>query len=255
MSAIEWTDQTWNVMTGCTKVSPGCDHCYMYREYPRLRAMGVKGYQRSPDTVTFLEERLKQPLRWKKLRRIFVNSMSDLFHREADFQFILRAFQVMFQAAEERGHIFQVLTKRPGRAVAFWERYKSVLGGQWRPNVWIGTSVESQKHAPRLSVLARLPAPVRFCSAEPLLGPLDLGPWLDDVQWLIGGGESGPDARPMETEWAQDLRDQARGAGVAFFLKQLGGHPDKRGGLKALLDGRRHTDMPVLTTSTREAGG
>ena len=138
----------------------------------------------------------------------------------------------MFRAAGERGHIFQILTKRPGRAVAFWERYKSVLGGEWHPNVWTGTSVELQKYAPRLTVLARLPAPVRFCSAEPLLGPLDLRPWL------IVGGESGPDARPMETEWAQDLREQAAGRRVAFFLKQLGGYPDKRGGLKAMLDGQ-----------------
>ena len=144
----------------------------------------------------------------------------------------------MFRAAGGRGHIFQVLTKRPGRAVAFWERYKSVLGGEWHPNVWTGTFVDLQKYAPRLTVLARLPAPVRFCSAEPLLGPLDLRPWLKDVHWLIVGGESGPDARPMETEWAQDLREQAAGRGVAFFLKQLGGYPDKRGGLKAMLDGQ-----------------
>ena len=244
MTGIEWTDQTWNVMTGCTKVSPGCDNCYMYRDYPRLRAMGVPGYAETPDRVTVLRERLLQPLRWKRPRMVFVNSMSDLFHHAADYEFLLEVFQVMFRAAEENGHVFQLLTKRPGRAVGFWKAHGKDLGGEWHPNVWTGTSVESQKYAPRLTVLSRLPAPVKFCSAEPLLEELNLGPWLGDIQWLIAGGESGPEARPMESGWARALKDQCREAGVKFFLKQLGGFPDKRGGPKALLDGRRWTEMP-----------
>ena len=246
MTGIEWTDQTWNVMTGCTKVSPGCDNCYMYREYPRLRAMGVRGYEGEPGRVAFIERRLELPLRWTKPRMVFVNSMSDLFHPDADFSFLLRVFEVMFRAAEERGHIFQILTKRPGRAVGFWEAHGADLGGEWHPNVWAGTSVESQKYAPRITVLARLPAPVKFCSAEPLLERLDLSRWIQagQLQWVIAGGESGPGARPMELDWARGLRDQCRGAGVKFFLKQLGGRRHKMGGSRAVLDGRRWTQMP-----------
>ena len=245
MSGIEWTDQTWNIMTGCTKVSPGCDNCYMFRDYPRLRRMGVRGYELEPDTVQLLESRLEQPLGWTRPRRIFVNSMSDLFHWRAGDEFLLRVFGVMFRAAERNGHTFQVLTKRPGRAVGFWKKYQEQLGA-WHPNVWAGTSVEKQKYAPRLTVLERLPAGVKFCSAEPLLGPLDLEQWLgeDRINWVICGGESGPDPRPMEEEWARDLRDQCGQAGAAFFLKQLGGHPDKRGGEKAVLGGERWTRMP-----------
>ena len=133
MAGIEWTDQTWNVMTGCTKVSPGCDHCYMYREYPRLRAMGVPGYAETPDRVTLIRERLEQPLRWQRPRMVFVNSMSDIFHPAADHGFLLEVFGVMFQAAEERGHIFQLLTKRPGRAVGFWEACRENLGRRVAP--------------------------------------------------------------------------------------------------------------------------
>ena len=256
MTRIEWTDVTWNVMTGCTHVSPGCDNCYMYRDYPRLRAMGVRGYEQSPDSVAFIDERLGQPLRWTKPRRVFVNSMSDLFHPLASYDFIQRVFGVMFEAAEKRGHIFQVLTKRPGRAAGFWNERGPGLGGEWHPNIWMGTSVENQKYAPRLTVLARIPAPVLFCSAEPLLERIDLTPWLEGgkmeenkLKWLIAGGESGPDARPMDLDWARALRDQAAEAGVAFFLKQLGGTADKRGGEKAVLDERRWTDTPQGTSN------
>ncbi|MDE2970614.1 MAG: phage Gp37/Gp68 family protein [Chloroflexota bacterium] len=245
-SNIEWTDETWNPVTGCTRVSPGCDHCYMYALYPRLNAMGVSGYDTEPSTVRLLPERLNAPLRWGAPRHVFVNSMSDLFHHDVPFEFVTAAFEVMQEAAESRGHVFQVLTKRPGRAVAWWEDNKSVFNDEWPANVWIGTSVENQKYAPRITVLSRLPAPIRFVSAEPLLGQVDLSPWLSngDVQWLIVGGESGRSARPMDMEWVRSLRDQSQEAGVAFFLKQLGGARNKRGGAAAVVDGETWREMP-----------
>ena len=231
-SAIEWTDATWNPVTGCTKVSPGCDHCYMFTQYPRLTAMRVRGYEVGPHEVQLLPERLDAPLHWGRPRRVFVNSMSDVFHPKVPFDFVYRMFDVMHKASERRGHVFQVLTKRPGRAVAWWGQHGRDFDNVWPANVWIGTSVENQKYAPRITVLARLPAPVRFVSAEPLIDAVDLSHWLDsgDVQWVIAGGESGPSARPMSLEWVRDLRDQSRKAGVAFFLKQLGGVRNKRGG-------------------------
>ena len=246
-SAIEWTDETWNPVTGCTRVSPGCDNCYMFALYPRLTAMAVPGYESAPDEVRLLPERLKIPLTWRRPRRVFVNSMSDVFHPRVPFEFVYKIFSVMEEAARERGHVFQVLTKRPGRAVGWWEEYKRRFPEGWPPNVWIGTSVESQKYAPRLTVLSRLPAKIRFVSAEPLLEALDLSPWLDSgaLQWVIVGGESGLNARPMELEWVRSLRDQSIQAGVAFFLKQLGGVRKKRGGVRAVIDAERWLQMPV----------
>ena len=193
-STIEWTDNTWNPVTGCTRISPGCDHCYMFALYPRLRGMKEPGYETSPDDVRLLPERLQTPLSWKKPRLVFVNSMADVFHPKVPFDFILQMFSVMAEAAAQRGHVFQVLTKRPGRAVAGWEDYQHEFPQGWPPRIWIGTSVESQKYAPRLTVLARLPAPVRFVSAEPLLERIDLQPWLEKgvLNWVIAGGESGP---------------------------------------------------------------
>ncbi len=246
-SSIEWTDETWNPITGCTRVSPGCDHCYMFSLYPRLKAFGVPGYSASPDQVTMLPERLLTPLSWKKPRHVFVNSMADLFHPLVPFEFVFQIFDVMSRSASLRGHIFQVLTKRPGRAVAWWEEYKAEFPAGWPSNIWIGTSVENQKYAPRVTVLERIPAPVRFVSAEPLLGPLVLTPWLERgaLQWVIVGGESGPRARPMDLDWARGLRDQAVASGVAFFLKQLGGVRNKRGGEAAIIDGSYWRSMPT----------
>ena len=245
-STIEWTDETWNPVTGCTRVSPGCDHCYMYTLYPRLRAMGVSGYDATPDTIRLLPERLEAPLSWKKPRRVFVNSMADLFHPQVPFDFVTDVFDVMQEASSERGHIFQILTKRPGRAVAWWEQYADRFPNGWPPNVWMGTSVESAKYAPRLTVLERIQAPIRFVSAEPLLQRIDLTLWLERgvLQWVIVGGESGPGARPMDLDWVRDLRDQTCNAGVAFFLKQLGGVRNKWGGDAAILDGRQWHEMP-----------
>ncbi len=249
-SSIEWTDETWNPITGCTRISPGCEHCYMYTLYPRLRGMGVPGYQTRPDDVRLLPNRLQTPLSWKKPRRVFVNSMSDVFHPDVPFDFIFEMFRVMASAGEKHGHVFQVLTKRPGTAVAWWTEHQRFFPNGWPPKVWIGTSVESQKYAPRLSVLERLPAPVRFVSVEPLLERVDLMPWLTRgaVKWVIVGGESGPGARQMDLDWARDLRDQSAKAGVAFFLKQLGGVRHKRGGNKAVLDdGRLWREMPAVS--------
>ena len=208
--------------------------------------MGVPGYQTAPDDIRLPPERLRVPLSWKTPRYVFVNSMSDVFHPRVPFDFALEIFSVMREAASQRGHIFQVLTKRPGRAVAWWERYKERFPDGWPTKVWIGASVESTKYAPRLTVLARLPAPVRFVSAEPLLERLDLKPWLEEgaLQWVIVGGESGVGARPMEVDWIRDLRDQSVEAGVAFFLKQLGGVRNKRGGTAAVIDGEMWREIP-----------
>lgn len=245
-STIEWTHETWNPVTGCTRVSPGCENCYMFALYPRLRAMGVPGYESDPHQIKLLPERLDAPLGWGTPRRVFVNSMSDVFHPKVPFDFVYKIFDIMQRAGTKRGHTFQVLTKRPGRAVAWWQEFRQHFDDLWPANVWIGTSVESQKYAPRITVLARIPAPIRFVSAEPLLEAVDLRHWLrsGDIQWVIAGGESGVAARPMEMEWARDLRDQSVAAGVAFFLKQLGGKRGKRSGNEAILDGRQWQEFP-----------
>ncbi len=246
-STIEWTDETWNPVTGCTRVSPGCDHCYMFALYPRLMAMNVPGYEAGPENVKWMPERLETPFRWARPRRVFVNSMSDVFHPSVPFDFVTQMFDVMQETSQERGHVFQVLTKRPGRAVAWWQQNRARYDDTWPENVWIGTSVESQKYAPRITVLARIPAPTRFVSAEPLLGPVDLTQWLErgDLQWVIVGGESGNRARPMQLDWARQLRDQTIKANVAFFFKQLGGRRGKRSGNEAVLDGKLWQQVPV----------
>ena len=242
MSKIEWTQRTWNPVTGCAKVSPGCKHCYMYAMYPRLRGMGVPGYSASPDTVTLLPERLAQPRDWKKPSRVFVNSMSDLFHPDVPFEFVDEVYATMINAP---WHIYQVLTKRPDRA-SEWARTSSLTRGLPCIDMWMGVSIENQDYADRIGILAEgFPAAVLWVSAEPLLGPLDLTDYLDAayIDWLVVGGESGPRARLMELDWARSLRDQCREAGVPFFLKQLGGSP-KRGGDAAVLDGVRHAEYP-----------
>ena len=246
-SSIEWTDETWNPVTGCTRVSPGCDNCYMFALYPRLRGMSVRGYEASPDDVQLLPERLGAPMKWKTARHVFVNSMSDVFHPQVPYEFVYEIFRVMEEAARLKNHVFQVLTKRPGRAVGWWDRYQDHFPDGWPPNVWIGTSVESQKYAPRITVLERIPAHVRFVSAEPLLEQIDLKPWLERgaLNWVIVGGESGRHARPMKLDWVRQLRDQTNESGVDFFLKQLGGSRGKRSGDDATVDGRTWQQMPV----------
>lgn len=228
-SKIEWTDTTWNVVTGCTKVSPGCDHCYAERLTERFHGKG------SFSKVTLHEDRLNAPLRWRKPRRVFVNSMSDLFHDSVPDEFIARVFAM---TANTPQHTYQILTKRHGRmrsllnSVGFkldvLARARDTDQHRRAPmwpsrNVWIGVSVEDQKRAElRIPALLDTCSAVRFLSCEPLLGPIDLSPWIGSIDWVIVGGESGPGARPMHPDWARSLRDQCVAAGVPFFFKQWG---------------------------------
>jgi protein gp37 len=222
---IEWTDSTWNPTTGCTQVSAGCDHCYAMT---LARTRLADAYLRRPPVVPtshvdafavrIWEERLSQPERWTDARRIFVNSMSDLFHKEIPESFVRRIFEVMLRVDR---HIYQVLTKRPSRAVRFFERNRDLFpDGRIPAHIWMGTSVESQEVAFRVKHLRELPAGVRFLSCEPLLGPLSLN--LAGIHWVIVGGESGADFRPLDLECARSIRKQCFAAGVAFFFKTGG---------------------------------
>lgn len=298
-TSIEWTDATWNPVTGCTQVSPGCAHCYAQTFAERFRGVEGHYFERGFD-VELRPQQLDLPLRWRRPRRIFVNSMSDLFHEQVPDRYIDQVLAVMVLCqAFGKGHVFQVLTKRAERMAAYfagevgadaWSRRladaaeevfgegrdcdvaNSITGclgagrntGWPLANLWLGVSVENQRHAYRAALLCDVPAAVRFVSAEPLLGPVTLAPvgvhapgscgcesdapWCPyadrRIDWVIVGGESGPGARPMALEWARALRDECRAAGTAFFLKQLGGHPDKRGAAAAVLDGERWTQMP-----------
>ena len=230
-SAIEWTESSWNPVTGCTKISAGCAHCYAERMARRLHAMGQPNYRHGFE-VTCHPDALELPLKWKKPQMIFVNSMSDLFHKAVPAEFIGEIFFTMNQA---RWHTFQILTKRADRLRQLAPRLK------WTPNVWMGVTVENDRHVDRIDRLREVPAAVRFLSLEPLLGPL---PELDlsHIDWVIVGGESGPGARPMDPAWVLDLRDQCLNAGVAFFFKQWGGVRKKKAG--RLLEKRTWDQMP-----------
>ncbi len=232
-SSIEWTESTWNPLTGCTKISPGCKHCYAERMAWRLKAMGQANYVNSFE-LTLHEDALELPLRWKKPQTIFVNSMSDMFHCNVPSEFILKAFDVMRRAP---WHRFQVLTKRAERL----EELSGLL--PWPDNIWMGVSVESEEYLFRIVHLRRTSAAIKFLSLEPLLGPLD-NLCLDGIDWVIVGGESGPGARPMKSEWVQAVRNQCLGSGVPFFFKQWGGVWKKKFG--RMLDGRTWDDMPVV---------
>ena len=210
-SSIEWTEATWNPVTGCTKVSPGCAHCYAETFAERFRGVPGHPYENGFD-LQLRPERLELPLTWKRPRRIFVNSMSDLFHADVPDDFIVQAFETMRRAD---WHTFQVLTKRPARVAELAD----VLS-PWPEHVWMGTSVENQRWTTRIDHLRRIPALVRFLSCEPLLGPLRLN--LDGIHWVIVGGESGPKSRPMKLEWADEIRTQCEAADVPFFFKQWG---------------------------------
>lgn len=230
-SRIEWTETTWNPVTGCTKVSQGCKHCYAERMARRLQAMGLTKYRRGFD-VAVHRSVLGQPLRWRKPRRVFVNSMSDLFHEGVPSVFIEAVFRVMNEASR---HTFQVLTKRPERALALDPKLR------WTPNIWLGTSIESPRWLSRLHTLRAIGARTRFLSLEPLLEPLpDLT--LRGVHWVIVGGESGPGARPMEPGWVRDIRDKCLDDQVPFFFKQWGGVVKKRTG--RVLDGTVWDQFP-----------
>jgi len=231
-SSIEWTESTWNPVTGCTKISPGCKHCYAERMAFRLKAMGQRNYVNGFD-LTLQEQAIEIPLRWKKPQVIFVNSMSDLFHKDVPLEFIMRVFDVMKQAS---WHRFQVLTKRSDRLLELSPHLP------WPSNIWMGVSVESAEYAFRIDHLRQTEASIKFLSVEPLLGPL---PCLDvkGIDWVIVGGESGPGARPMLESWVVDIRDQCLSANVPFFFKQWGGVNKKRTG--RILHGRTWDQLPL----------
>jgi protein gp37 len=235
-SAIEWTESTWNPVTGCTKISQGCKHCYAERMSERLQAMGQPNY-RNGFEVTLQPRMLELPLKWKRPQRIFVNSMSDLFHEDVPLDYIQRVFDVMRRA---HWHRFQILTKRADRLADLDPEL------DWPPNVWMGVSVENLDHVDRIDHLRRTRARVKFLSLEPLLGPLP-GLNLRGIDWAIVGGESGPGARPVEESWILGIRDQCREAGVAFFFKQWGGLNKKKTG--RLLEGRTWDEMPAAAFS------
>lgn len=248
-SAIEWTDSTWNPVTGCTPVSRGCDNCYaLTLSHGRLR----DGYLRQlpvvdtpenrtdPFAVRLWRDRLSQPARWKDPRRIFVNSMSDLFHRDIPEEYVRTIFEVMLSADH---HVYQVLTKRPGRMHRFIDRNGELFrGGEVPAHIWLGTSVEDQDAVFRVRHLREVPATVRFLSCEPLLGPLTLD--LRGIHWVIVGGESGVGYRRMESVWVEGIREQCEAANVSFFFKQWGGRTPKAGG--RLLKEREWNQYPAI---------
>jgi protein gp37 len=244
-TTIEWTDCTWNPVAGCSIVSPGCTNCYAMRMAARLELMGMEKYQGTTrrsgrrqvwtGRIRLDERSLELPMGWRRPRRIFVNSMSDLFHENVPAGFIARVWAVMTAA---HWHTFQILTKRP-------ERMVSALGSgklARLPNVWLGTSVEHRDFKPRIAILRRVPAAVRFLSLEPLLGPLDRLD-LRGIHWVIVGDESGPRARPIRTEWVEDIRRQCEECGVPLFFKQWGGTNKKKAG--RLLNGRQWNRFPL----------
>ncbi|MFJ7412865.1 DUF5131 family protein [Streptomyces sp. NPDC098077] len=239
-SAIEWTEATWNPTTGCDQVSPGCDNCYALTLSRRLKAMGAAKYQTDGDPrtsgpgfgLTVHPSALDVPRQWKAPRMVFVNSMSDLFHAKVPISFVRDVFQVI---AETPQHTYQLLTKRALRL----RRVADDL--EWPANLWMGVSVESQAHVNRIDDLRRVPAAVRFLSCEPLLGPLP-GIDLEGIGWVIAGGESGANHRPLEREWVEALRDACLTADVPFFFKQWGGRSPKAGGRE--LDGAKWDQMP-----------
>jgi protein gp37 len=232
-SSIEWTGSTWNPLTGCTKISPGCKHCYAERMSVRLQAMGQANY-RNGFEVTLHDEALAIPLSWKKPQTVFVNSMSDLFHKDVPTDFILRVFEVMGKAP---WHTFQVLTKRSHRLRELSPQLP------WLPHIWMGVSVENRDYAFRIEDLRQTGAKVKFISFEPLLGTLP-GLHLQGLDWVIVGGESGPGARQMDPAWVTDIRDQCQTERVPFFFKQWGGFNRKKTGRK--LDGRTWDELPAF---------
>jgi len=234
-SKIEWTEMTWNPVTGCTKISPGCKHCYALAMSKRLKAMGVERY-RDGFTLRLHWDLVDLPRRWRQPRIVFVNSMSDLFHADVPLEFIKAVFKTMAECPQ---HTFQLLTKRSSRLATLAEKL------EWPDNIWMGVSVEDARHDHRVADLRRVPAAVRFLSCEPLIGPLeDLQ--LEGIGWVIVGGESGPRARIMKKDWVLSIRRQCYSAGVPFFFKQWGGVRKHKTGRE--LDGRTFDEMPTLAT-------
>jgi protein gp37 len=256
-SKIEWTDSTWNPVTGCTKVSAGCDNCYAHTlAHGRLAAVYTRHLpivdtpenQADPFAVRVWEERLREPAKWKDSRMIFVNSMSDLFHADVPDAFVRGIFEVMLEVDR---HIYQVLTKRPTRAVRFFRMNRDLFpAGEIPRHIWMGTSVESQEVDYRIAHLRGLPAAVRFLSCEPLIAPLDLDGKLDGLHWVIAGGESGIGYRPMDPAWPAAIQAACEEQSVAFFFKQWGGRTPKAGG-RTLLE-RTWDDMPSASEAIGE---
>ncbi|WP_280442687.1 DUF5131 family protein [Nocardia brasiliensis] len=242
-SSIEWTEATWNPVTGCDRVSVGCDHCYAMTLAKRLKAMGAAKYQTDGDPrtsgpgfgVTIHQDALDIPLRWRVPRVVFVNSMSDLFHAKVPAGFVRDVFDVMRETPQ---HTYQILTKRSLRLQRMADRL------DWPANVWMGVSVETAEQLERVDHLRRVPAAVRFLSCEPLLGPLE-GLVLDEIGWVIAGGESGPNHRSMDPAWVRRIRDTCTEAGVPFFFKQWGGRTPKA--LGRTLDGEIWDQMPTVS--------
>jgi len=232
-SRIEWTECTWNPVTGCDRVSAGCKNCYAERMAKRLQAMGVEKY-RNGFGVTLHPTVLEEPLKWKKRRMIFVNSMSDLFHKEIPFEYIAQIFSVMNRAEY---HIFQILTKRPKRLVQLSKKLN------WTENIWMGVTVENDKFVSRIDDLRKIDAKIKWLSLEPLLGPIE-NIKLKNIDWVVVGGESGPGARPIKEEWILDIKKQCNAQDAAFFFKQWGGIHKKKTG--RVLRGKTYSDMPKL---------
>jgi len=236
MSKIEWTEATWNPVTGCTKKSAGCKNCYADRMAKRLQAMGMDRY-RNGFKLTLQPDKVQEPLSWRKPRLVFVNSMSDLFHKEVPTEYIQEVFAVMEKA---HWHRFQVLTKRSVRLMQLAPKLP------WPDNIWMGVSVEDGQVINRASHLKMVPAKVRFISAEPLIGSL-VGMEMKGIDWCIVGGESGPKARPMKEEWVTEIQEMCKVAGTPFFFKQWGGVNKKKTG--RVLQGQTWDEMPVLAAA------
>lgn len=236
-SGIEWTQATWNPLTGCTKISPGCKHCYAERLAARLQAMGNPNYAHGFQ-LTMHDHVLRLPLAWKKPQTIFVNSMSDLFHKDVPLEYIQSVFEVMHKAD---WHRYQILTKRAERLAELSPQLP------WAPHIWMGVSVENEDYQFRIDHLRQTGAHVKFLSLEPLLGPLNHLS-LDGIHWVIVGGESGPGARPMKPEWVKSIRNQCRNTGVPFFFKQWGGVHKKKVGRK--LEGKTWDEMPAARSDS-----
>ncbi|NOT52784.1 MAG: phage Gp37/Gp68 family protein [Chitinophagaceae bacterium] len=232
-SSIEWTEMTWNPTTGCNKISAGCKYCYAEVMARRLHAMGIEKYKNN-FKLTLHEDALHVPYEWKKPKIVFVNSMSDLFHKDVPFSFIQRVFEVMNNTPM---HTYQVLTKRAERLYELHDKL------EWGVNIWMGVSVENEKVKDRIDFLRETNAKVKFLSCEPLIGPLhEMN--LENIHWAIVGGESGRKARPMQESWVWDIRQQCADQGVAFFFKQWGGTNKKKAG--RVLGGRTYDEMPTI---------
>jgi protein gp37 len=237
-TSIEWTDSTWNPITGCTKISSGCANCYAERLALRLQAMGNPSYKNGFN-VTLHDDALELPLKWKRPQTIFVNSMSDLFHEDIPIEFIMRVFNIMCRA---NWHCFQILTKRSGRMLELSPQLS------WEPNIWMGVTVEDNDYKYRIEHLKNTGAKVKFLSLEPLLSPIN-NLNLKGIDWVIVGGESGPKARVIKKEWAIDIKNQCQSEKVPFFFKQWGGINKKKAGRE--LEGRIWNETPPLLPSVQ----